>query len=670
MAYGYAGNILRIDLTDERISKTPTSEYARAFLGGRGINARLMFEESKAGVSAFDPDNPVIIGAGPLVGTGIIGGARHEITTRSPQQVPEGFGNAQGGGSFGPEMKYAGYDHIVIKGRAEKPTYLYIENDDIFFKDASGLWGKGVFETEKLIREEVGDPEVAILSIGQAGENLVRVATIEHEYKAGAGLGAAWGAKNLKAVVIRGTKGIKVYDAEKILQVNEQMLESVKQWLKKNVERCQKNGKPYLPYPQWVVGQDALSEYTEETDMALVGYLKGFEWPDIEKTRAVPYLMKRMVRQLGCCPRSCQGILRVPGVGIGGMKCDPFWWPWQLYLTDMDKAFEATRLCEDYGLDNQNIATPVSWLMRLYEEGIITAKDTDGVAMEWGSGDALIHVIHSVANRKGFGDILADGVLSLAKKLGPEAEDLVMHRRGFVTNTMEIRIQAGVVLGTAVDTTAGRENWYSEVIWDRPLRETGQEKELEEAYARARETYGTEKAIIPWEYEKKAQGVISNEYEKYISDIFGICLFTLMYGGRPESQAHEIGAPRKVVYPLELDIYKATTGGDWNENDLITFAERALTLEKAYNVREGFAREDETLEEVIFKEPIPDGPHKGKMLDRARFEKMKDEYYVLRGWDVETSWPTKETYKRLGLGDVAASLQKLGKLPSKTKSKV
>jgi len=665
MAYGYAGNILRIDLTEERVSKTPTSEYTRDFLGGRGINAKLMFEESKAGVSAFDPDNPVIIGAGPLVGTGIMGGVRHEITTRSPEQVPEGFGNVGSGGSFGPEMKYAGYDHMVIKGKARKPTYIYIENDEVFFKDASQLWGKGIFETNKLIREELGDPEVAILAIGQAGENLVRVATIEHEYRSGTALGAVWGAKNLKAVVVRGTKGLKVYDAEKILELNTEILNGIKNSLRQQIEWCQKNGKPYLPYPKYGMGVEAVNMYMDRAEMAFTGYFKGFEWPDIEKTRGASYIMKRLVRQTGCCPLSCEDLLGVPGVGIGVMKCDPFWWPWQLYLTDMDKVFEATRLCSDYGMDNADIVTPASWLMQLYEDGIITAKDTDGVPMEWGSGEALIHVIHSVANRKGFGNALADGVLNLAKKLGPKAEALLLHRRGIVPNNDELRDQAGVALGTAVDTTCGRENSAFEVVWDRYLRETGQENEIKDAYARAKKTYGTEKAVVPWEYEKKAEGRVCEEYSLLMFDLFGICFLQLMRG-ITERMSHEVGAPLKVVYPAELTVYKAVTGIDFDEKQLTTFAERALTLEKAYNVRDGFAREDEEVSEFWFKEPIPDGPHKGKVLDKAKFEKMKDEYYALRGWDAETSWPTRETYKRLGLSDVANSLQKLGKLPSKS----
>jgi len=652
MTYGYAGSILRIDLTDESVSRTLTSEYARDLLGGRAINAKLMFEESEAGVSAFDPGNPVIIGAGLLVGSGVLGAVRHEITTRSPEQVPEGFGNVGSGGTFGPEMKYAGYDHMVIKGKAKKPIYIHIENDEISFRDASALWGKGVFETNRLIREELGDPEVAILAIGQAGERLVRVATIEHEYRSGTALGAVWGSKNLKAVVVRGTKSVKVHDAEKILELNKQMISVLEKKLKDYIEWCKANGREYLPYPKYALGVDALDEYLVQQEKAFTGHFKGVEWADLEKTRAVPYLKKRMVRQTGCCPLSCIGLMKVPGVGTSVMRCDPFWWPWQLYLTDLDKSFEATRLCSDYGMDNQDIVTPVSWLMQLYEDGIITADDTDGVPMEWGSGDALIHVIHSVANRKGFGDALADGVLNLAKKLGPKAEALVIHRRGIVPNSDEFRNQTGVVLGTSVDPTCGRENWYGDVVWDKHLKETGRESELEEAYAHARETYGTEKAVIPWEYEGKVRGVMEAEYFERISDIFGRCFFVPKYAGH--------------TGPIELEACKAVTGIDFTEDQLNTFAEKALTLEKAYNVREGFARDDEEVDEFWFKEPIPDGPHKGKVLDRAKFEKMKDEYYKLRGWDTETSWPERGTYERLGLEDVANNLQKLGRLP-KTK---
>jgi len=663
MVYGYAGAILRIDLTSEDVRKGLTSEYSGKYLGGRGINARLMFEESPPKVSALDQRNPIIIGAGPLVGSGLIGAVRFEITCKSYEQVPEGFGNEGIGGTFGTEMKYAGYDHIVIKGKAKRPTYIYIENDVIKIKDASHLWGKGIFETNKLIREELGDPEVAILAIGQAGENLVKISTVEHEYRSGSAFGAIWGAKRLKAVAIRGTRGVKVHDAKKILEMNQTFLHGIKEWLLQDIKECEKSRTAHLPYPQYVAGEKSLVNYVDRSEQTITGYFKGIEWADIEKTRAAPYIIKRMMKQTGCCPMACIGMLKVPGIGISAMKCDSYYWPWQMYLTDMDKAFEATRLCADYGMDNQDMATPVSWLMHLYGEGIITARDTDGVPMEWGSGEALLHVIHSLANRKGFGDILADGILSFAKKIGPKAEASVMQRRGIVPNTDELRCQPAVALGTSVDPTCGRENYYNEVIWDRYLRETGQEAAVEEAYARARKTYGTEKAIIPWEYEKKVEGRIRDEYTWYMYDMFGSCFFLLIRGATKERYLHKIGEPFEEIYPTDLEMFKAVTGISLSEQQVRTFADRALNLEKAYNVREGFTRNDECVEEFWFKEPIPDGPQKGKVLDKVRFEEMKDQYYTKRGWDLKTSWPTKETYERLHLGDVAECLKKLGRLP-------
>jgi aldehyde:ferredoxin oxidoreductase len=189
MVYGWAGTILRIDLSRGKVSKTPSSEYTRLFIGGRGVNSKLMFDESEPGVSAFDPENPIILGAGALVGTGITAAVTLQITSRSPEQHPEGFGELSIGGHWATELKFAGYDHVMIKGRAKKPTYIYIENDDVQFKDAAGVWGKGTFDTERIIREDLGDRRVQILAIGPAGEKLVRLATIEHERRSGTALG-------------------------------------------------------------------------------------------------------------------------------------------------------------------------------------------------------------------------------------------------------------------------------------------------------------------------------------------------------------------------------------------------------------------------------------------------------------------------------------------------
>ena len=227
VAYGWTGTILRVDLTKGKVSKTPSEPYTREFIGQRGVNARLLYEESPRGQSPLAPEAPLIFGWGPFVGSGIFGGTRTEVTFRN---YPSGFyANANYGGHFGAEAKFAGYDNIVIKGRAEKPVYLFIENEDVELRDASGLWGRDTFETPTLIREEVGDPKVEVTCIGPAGENLVAFASVEHKYRAAAGKGggAVMGSKNLKAVAVRGTKPVKVFDPDKLLEFNEEIYRDI-----------------------------------------------------------------------------------------------------------------------------------------------------------------------------------------------------------------------------------------------------------------------------------------------------------------------------------------------------------------------------------------------------------------------------------------------------------
>jgi len=671
MVYGWAGTILRIDLSKSKISKTPSSEYTRLFVGGRGVNSKLMFDESKAGVSSLDPENPIIIGAGALAGTGILTMSKHTITTRSPEQVPEGFTMQNSGGSLAAEMKYAGYDHIVIKGRAEKPTYIYIENDHVALKDASGLWGKGVFETTSILREELEDPEVRTLTIGQAGETLVRFATIEHEYRSGTGLGAVFGAKNLKAVVVRGTKGIKVHDPEAMLKINEEMLETHKKNVKEQVRLARERGEPELSrYDKGygTVGAMAKDWYFDYTESGVVGYVEGFEWTDLNKTRGADWLETRSYRDTGCCPLACAGLVSVPEVGVGAMRCYPFWNLWQLKMTNVDKMFEATKLMSDYGIDNRDLCWTVSYLMKLYEMGLTSLKDTDGIPMEWGSGDALIQTIHKLVKREGFGDILAEGPFQLAKKFGPKAKALFLSSRGQMSAGDEYRTQVGYALAAAIDTRRSTENPVRGQIWERYMKKTGLEKEIKEAYARAKKTFGDEKAIIPWEWEGKPTMAIAGQYRIVLDDIMGACLIGLGRFTDERSRIKQLGTLPSPIEPVILDSFNAVTGLNVDKNYLISVAERTWNVERAYNVREGSTRDDDTLGEGWQKWPVTSGPHKGRVVDKAELEKAKSRSYELRGWDVDTGWPTKETYERLGLKDVAKSLEKHGKIPKKKKA--
>lgn len=456
-----------------------------------------MYEEAKPGQTAFDPGTPIIIG------TGALGCSKLEATTRyAEEEPPTLFGNVGMGGSFAPELKFAGYDNIVIKGRAKKPVYIHVENEDVELRDASGVWGKGIFETNKIIHEELGDPEARILAIGQAGERLVRSATVESEYRSGTTLGACFGAKNLKAVVVRGTKGVKVYDPETILEINEKQTGKMKEAWERGESLADETGAPRTKYP--MIGPTSVHGWFKRMDIGVIGHYEYHElddWPDIEKIKAPEWANEHLVARMGCrgCSRACMSIFRTEA-GTSLMRCFPFWWQWKVWISDLNPIFEASMLMSDYGLENGSVATMVSWLMYAYNEGVITAKDTDGIPMERGSVEALMSITHKIAKREGFGDILAEGPLTFVRKLGGErgkkAEKLLMHRRGLVPRTVDMRIGVHYALEEAVALRGNSHRaGYPPMLWLRSW--DGTEEETKVVYEHAKKTYGSEKAIIP-----------------------------------------------------------------------------------------------------------------------------------------------------------------------------
>lgn len=657
MVYGWAGTILRIDLTTGKVAKTPSAEYTRAFLGGRGVNAKLLYEEAKPNQSPYDPEAPLIFGVGALAGTGLIGTSRMEVTGISPAKTEtHSYGNVGMGGHWAPELKFAGYDNIVISGRAEKPVYIFIDNDAVEIRNASGVWGKGVFETQTLIREELGDEDVQVASIGQAGENLAVMATIEQGYRSGTALGASMGAKRLKSVAVRGTKPVKIYDPEKILEYNETLFDLWKPYAEATGPHFGKEGK------------DAYQAGFVVTDSGVVGDYESHEWrdrPDIKKAYEEGYIGEHFSRLWGCfgCPFPCMSLYNVPEVGACVFRCYPTYWPWRVWITDMKTSFEATRLMADYGLEMREIATDVSWLMCLYHDGVITAEDTDDVAFERGSREALLETIRKVAFREGFGDTLADGAVALAKKLGPEAEKYLIQSKGVTMRTFEYRLEPGTALGEAIAARGNsmRATTYHLVLWEKPpgpgFPGTPPDA-LAASKAWAKKMFGTEEAVNPIAYEGKPTALIYEMHGQALADALGFC-GTMTRPKITGPTGARIGDPS---YQFAAERFTAATGVPMDEKGLFMVAERIVNLERALVVRDGQTRETDTLPDFYFEVGIADGPWKGRKLDRAKFEEMKDEYYALRGWDVETGLPTRERLTELGLADVADDLEKLEKL--------
>lgn len=639
----YGGNILRVDLSIGKISKEPTATYADDFLGGRGINIKLLYDGVPPGLDPLDPASYLIFGVGPLCGTQVPA-SRVEVTAKSPET---GFlASSNFGGSFGPELKFAGYDNIAITGKAAKPVYLWIHNDEIEIRDASHLWGKDTFETQEIIRSEI-DPDAKVACIGQAGENRVHFATIQSELGHGAGrtgTGGVMGSKNLKAIVVRGTKGVKLADPEKYLTIAVELEQELRNdsWL----TELREHGMSFEQDTWWpqLHAQPEWETTVHQTDL-------------YEK-----YKPKRT----GCygCPTQCMDLYPVGAKGGGLISCTLYTGAlYELRNNDVDLVLEWILLAHRYGIDHVSAVGILRWLMQLYEEGLITAKDTDGIPMEWGSREAMLGMLKKIVYREGFGNVLADGILPAANKIGRGSEDYADHMKGLPQYSPYMRGNIIPLKGHSLALAISPRGDTMRTMFGREIfNETY--KILASRYGEARavsyandirrmtkELAGTEEAALPEGYEGKAKVVVASEDKITINDCTGACKISGGQYDRPFNEKYQSA------------LISAGTGTEINIDALNDCAKTVRNLERAFNVREGMTRETDSLPKGYMDLPIKAGLFKGEVLDSAKFEKMKDEYYSLRGWDIATGIPTRETLEQTNLIDIARDLEKKGKLP-------
>ena len=658
MTYLYGGNILRVDLSKGKISKEPTAPYASDFLGGRGINIKILYDEVPPGTDPLDPASPLIFGVGPVCGTPVPA-PRTEVTAKSPEN---GFlGTSNFGGYFGPELKFAGYDNIIITGRADKPVYLWIHNDEVEIRDASHLWGKDTYETQEIIRSEV-DPDAKTVCIGPAGENLVRFATIQHELGKAAGrtgMGCVMGAKNLKAIVVRGTKGVNLADPERYLAIAIELQEEMRNH--PGVQLRQKLGHSY------------------KQDMAMMRASKG-QVPRPVFSCDLFFKYQPKIKRVGCfgCPTQCMDLYPVAAKGGGSINCalyvTPIYW---VRNTDIELLLECSLMSQRYGIDNVASMALIAWLMELYENGVITAKDTDGIPMEWGSKEAILGMFKKIIYREGLGDVLADGFLPAIKKIGRDSEYYANQLKGVPLYDMhtaeEIVPDKGQALSMVVssrgDTMKVRALTLEEeeitelaMLYDYgektlqydDLKEGGKGAEwLKATREKIKKIAGTEKASLHEEYEGKPEITIYLEDGIIICDCLSTCKGSGVFLNYPFSEKYQAA------------LFSAGSGVETSIDRLFEFAKRVKNLERAYCVREGMTRETDSLPKRFMDKPLKEGASKGAVLETSKFEEMKSKYYALRGWDIATGIPTRETLKQTGLGDVARDLEKRGKLPKK-----
>ncbi|MFO7996999.1 MAG: aldehyde ferredoxin oxidoreductase family protein [Dehalococcoidia bacterium] len=617
MSQGWSGRILRIDLSKMASSEEDVMPYARSFVGGRGINVKMMYDEVDPKILPFDPGNRLYFGPGVLTGTLAPGAARMKVTSMSPNGL---LANSGIGGWIGCAIRYAGYDNVIIQGKADKPVYVYIHDDSVQLKDASHIWGKDTYEAQQIIRGELGGPVVAIC-IGTAGENLVSFGNILTETGNAAGrggFGAIMGSKNLKAIAVRGTRGIRI---AKLEEFNEACWEAHRVIIESPGREAMVTGGDRGVIDEFYnSGMFVLGNWEEDADWLEWGRFGGNDGFFDQYTAFVG----------GCfgCPSYHMNVCDIGGTGLAKVKCVG-WLTFSGPVWNNDRAVmvRANYLCNKYGIDVASTGNIISFLMELYHRGIMTEKDTDGISMRRGDKEAIISAINKIGKQEGFGRLFKDGVLKAAKTIGKEAENCAMHVKGLEMQPYEVRAYKSQALTTAVATRDIIEG-HSDIDYRWVM-------EGEEMEKWAEELYGTRVVAYPTSYEKKGLMDWDHENRHTAVDMLGLCKWHIPWF-----------ITTSLTIPARL--FSLATGVDLNEDELLVGAQRTRTLERAFNVAKGIRRKDDTLPKRLFETAAPGGVFKGQRLEKEKFDDMVDEYYSLRGWD-ENGVPKKMTFHRFGL---------------------
>jgi aldehyde:ferredoxin oxidoreductase len=636
--YGYAGKILTVDLSDGKSGELATADYTGKFLGGRGIAAKLFWDMVPPGTGATEPDNCLICATGPVTGFFGLAGCRWVMGSKTSLRNPESFSYGNLGGKWGAALKYAGYDALAVKGRAERPVYLYIHDGIVEIKDASALWGLSTFNTAERIQAEAGKG-ASILCIGPAAENLVVFATALADAGASVsgGMGSVMGSKKLKAIAVAGDKRPKAAHPERLKQIT-----------------------------------DFVKQIRSST----------FNAPS-------PWAVPGLTKQENCygCGVGCS---RQSYKGEDGRRYKLFCQASGIYtaaaLKYYGKATEvpqlAVRLNDGYGLDSAVMAPLISWLVECYREGIISETQTGLPLSKVGSAEFIEELTRKIALREGFGDVLAKGTLAAAATLGKKAGEFTT--KFIATRTSETKdYDPRLILTTALMLATEPRRPISQLhgisgniliswcTWARRLE--GAFFSSDDLCKAAERFWGGIKAVDFSTYEGKALAAKKVQDRAYAQESLVLCdvhwPMTITSAANP---AGHVGDPT-----LESQIYTAITGRETTEDELYCIGERIFNLQRAIQLREGWGgREGDRVLDYFFTHPLkqgevffnPDGimpgpgekiiSRLGKTLDRGKFERIKDDYYGLRGWDKETGYPTKARLRELGLGDITEDLER------------
>jgi len=630
--YGWTGKLLRIDLTDRT---TSVEDWDRSWIGGKGFGVWTLFNEEPVCGDEFDPRRVLVFSSGPLNGT--LAPSCSRLTICSRNLLTGGCSTSNSGGFFSSEMKYAGYDHIVITGKADDPVYLHIYNEEIEILDASHIWGKDTWETESILRHQYEDPGLRVACIGPAGENRVRFACIIVERGRAAGWGgngAVMGAKNLKAIAIRGTNPVYIANPSGFLSAVKQAREKLER--ARGVKVLRKGGSIGM------VGGDY-------NPLTYRNYQDG-TW-DPEKVALVTqevFKQKYEIRRVACfnCGIACGRFYsiqegRFAGLNMEGVQINALrGFGSNLDIASPAEIIKANAIANQYGFNIDGIASVAGWVFECFEKGIITEDDL-GYRVGWGDIESFMKVAEDIAYRRGFGDILAEGIQRASQVIGKGSDKLAVLTKGAEINEGRIRSHRAWALGIMTSPRGGGHLDGSPAV---------EGQSLDNEFCAA--VYGIPNAYDAMSYEHKAEFVVWIERLNMFADMLGICVMATAWQD-----------PAELGFEDLRQLYSEATGDNRSLTLLRQWVEKAINIQKAFNtLHANFTRQDDYPPARLLEEPIRSGRFKGTGIEKAKWDKMLDEYYELHGWDKSTGLQTMSGLRDLGLDEVARVLAEKGRL--------
>ncbi|MFC1943952.1 aldehyde ferredoxin oxidoreductase family protein [Chloroflexota bacterium] len=646
---GYAGKILRVDLSSGEITGIPTRDYSDGFLGGRGIAAKVYWDEVPPDVGPFDPGNRLLFFTGPLAGFPALAGSRWTVCGKSPITERESFSYCNLGGNWGVKLKFAGYDGIIVQGKSARPVYILVRDDAVQIKDASGLWGKGAAQTRGALKEEMGK-SAAVVAIGPGGENMVSSAVLlaEQDASGSCGFGAVMGSKNLKAIAVMGSGSVKAAHPEGLREITNHI---------RSVRKYERQIMIWIAQPEGPAKMILTSELTP-----------GMKWDFC----------------YGCIQGCVRAVREISDGTRGKLLCESavFYEPRarKYYGDPGDVPFHANRLCDDYGLDTQAVDGIMMWLARCSKAGILNDENTGLPLSQMGNLEFIETLVRKTALRDGFGDILAEGILKAAQIVGQGTDkmitDYVPKAGQPTTHGPRLYITNGILYATEPRPPIHLLHDVGLLIiqWLRWLnKEEGTYVSSSMVRDIAKRFWGGELAGDLSTYEGKALAAKKIQDRGYVKESLVLCDFYWPMQHFEASDDH-LGDPT-----LESRILSAVTGKEVDEEGLYRIGERIFNLQRAIMVREGHrGREDDSLPEAYFTVPLKSyvaNPEclvpgkngevisrRGEVVNRDKFEGMKTEFYRLRGWDADSGLQRREVMEEVGLSDVAGELKKIGAL--------